>query len=276
MLAIRQLTPNWSQVMSEQFERIGSMNFLQIEKSIKRRLSDAEIAAIEKIGEHLPVEKRKRKRLLRQARERARKAELAVRKRAGLLREPSDEDFRVAMSALSHWQTADGFVRAVEALGRQVPSEKLWGNRYKGLREAMTLAELCKHHGKISAVRMGKDPPDAFMRFADTAGEEVEITEVQETGRRRGDEYRRGGSALSTFVPNDRVDARAEAIVLELQKAVEAKAGKYQFKPNLLIYLNYPHDERAEPRLLAAIADMRSKYVDQFRGIFVVTDRKLL
>ncbi len=262
--------------MSERFERTGFMNFLQIEKSIKRRLSDAEIAAIEKMDEHLPAEKRKRKRLLRQARERARKAEIAVRKRAGVLREPSDEDLRIAMSALSNWQTADDFVRAVEALGRQVPSEKLWGNRYKGLREAMMLAELCKQHGKISAVRMGEDPPDAFIRFADTAGEEVEITEVQEPGRRRGDEYRRGASALSTFVPNDRVDARAEAIVLELQKAVEAKAGKYGFKPNLLMYLNYPHDKRAEPRILAAIADMRSKYVDQFRGIFVVTDRKLL
>src|SRR5579862_8660615 len=129
------------------------INLRPIERSIKRRLSEAEISAIEKISEHLPAERRKRKRLLRQARERARKAELASLKRAGMLREPTEEELRAAMNTLSTWQTSAGFVRAVQAIGNRVPTEKLWGNRYKRLREAMTLAEICKHDPAIKEAR---------------------------------------------------------------------------------------------------------------------------
>jgi hypothetical protein len=253
-----------------------SIDLRAIEQSIKRRLSEAEITAIEKIGEHLPVERRQRKRLLRQARERARKAELASRKRAGLLREPTEEELRAAMNALSTWQSSAGFVEAVQAIGNRVPTEKLWGNRYKKLREAMTLAELCKHDPTIMAARMGDDPPDAFVRYADGADQEVEITEVQEPGRKRGDEYRRGGAALSTFLPKAKRVARAEEIVQQLENSVESKTGKYEFKPNLLVYLNFPHHEETQALIQAGIENLRSKYVGEFRQIYVVTDRKLL
>lgn len=255
------------------------MNFLGADMGIKRSLSEAEIAAIERINQYLPVERRKRKRLLRQARERARKAEIAARKREGSIREPTDKELRDAMSMLSNWQTTEAFVRSVDALGHQVPTEKLWGNRYKGLREAMTLVQLCKHHAEISAarlVRVGDDPPDAFVRLNDAEEESVEITEVQEEGRRRGDEYRRGGAATSVFVPSDQNDVRTGAVVAQLQKAVEAKAGKYDFKPYLLIYLNHSYDRKSEAQIQAAIAELRMKYADEFRGIFVVTDRTLL
>jgi hypothetical protein len=253
-----------------------SINLSQIELSIKRRLSEAEISAIEKIGEHLPAERRQRKRLLRQARERARKAELAARKRAGLLGEPTEEELRAAMNALSTWQTSAGFVAAVQAIGNRVPTEKLWGNRYKRLREAMTLAEVCKHDATIVAARMGDDPPDAFVRFADGKDQEAEITEVLEPGRKRGDEYRRGGAALSTFLPKAERIPRAEEIIRQLEKAVESKSGKYGFKPNLLIYLNFPHHEETQALIQAGIENLRSKYADEFRQIYVVTDRKLL
>ena len=254
-----------------------SVNLSQIEMSIKRRLSEAEIAAIEKIEEYLPVEPRKRKRLLRQARERARKAELASRKRAGLLREPTEEELRAAMNALSVWQTAAGFVGAVQTIGNRVPSEKLWGNRYKRLREAMTLAEICKHDPAIKeAQMMDGDPPDAWVRFADGQDQEVEITEVLEPGRKRGDEYRRGGAALSTFLPKAKRVPRAEEIILQLEKAVESKSGKYGFKPNLLIYLNFPYHSETESLIQAGLENLRSKYADEFRQIYVVTDRKLL
>ena len=41
---------------------------------------------------HLPADRRQEKRLLRQARERARKAELISMKQAGKIREPTDEE----------------------------------------------------------------------------------------------------------------------------------------------------------------------------------------
>jgi hypothetical protein len=181
------------------------------------------------------------------------------------------------MNTLSTWQTSAGFVRAVRAIGNRVPTEKLWGNRYKRLREAMTLTELCKHDSTITAARMMDDgPPDAFLRFADGADQEVEITEVQEPGRKRGDEYRRGGAALSTFLPTAKRVARAEEIIQQLEKSVESKSGKYAFKPNLLIYLNYPHHEETQALIQAGIENLRSKHAGEFRQIYVVTDRKLL
>lgn len=140
----------------------------------------------------------------------------------------------------------------------------------------MTLAELCKHHGEISEVKLGEDPPDALIRLKRAEDEEVEITEVQEEGRRRGDEYRQGGAAASVFVPSDQISVRAEAVVSQLQNAVGAKAGKYDFKPYLLIYLNHPLDRKSDAWIKAAVAELRIKYVDEFRGIFVVTDRALL
>jgi predicted nucleic acid-binding protein len=49
---------------------------VSIEKSIKRPLSDAEAAAISRLRGRLPKDRRKRKRILRQAREKARRNEL--------------------------------------------------------------------------------------------------------------------------------------------------------------------------------------------------------
>jgi hypothetical protein len=245
-----------------------------IERSIKRALSAAEIDAIERVRIHLPADRRQTKRLLRQARERARKAELASMKQAGKIREPGDDELHLSLNALSIWQSPAQFDRRVRELGQRVPTEKLWGNRYKQLREAMTLAGFCQHR-RVKEVRMGEDPPDAWLRFEDNEDEEVEITEVLEPGRRRMDEYRRGRAAAATFVPHSQLLARAQLIASQLEKAINAKAGKYPFNPHLLIYLSFPYG-RAGPQVQTEITDLRTKYAGHFREIHVVTDTKLL
>jgi hypothetical protein len=40
------------------------------------------------------------------------------------------------MEMLSVWQTSDHFMGVIEKFGKRVPSEKLWDNPYKALREA--------------------------------------------------------------------------------------------------------------------------------------------
>jgi hypothetical protein len=50
-----------------------------IEKSIKRSLSDAEIAAISRLRGQLPEDRRKQKRSLRRARQKARHVELGLK-----------------------------------------------------------------------------------------------------------------------------------------------------------------------------------------------------
>jgi hypothetical protein len=47
-----------------------------IEKSIKRPLSDAEIAAVSRLRGHLPKDRRKQKQILRRAREKVRRGEI--------------------------------------------------------------------------------------------------------------------------------------------------------------------------------------------------------
>jgi hypothetical protein len=188
--------------------------------------------------------------------------------------EPTDEELRRALDSLSAWQTAAQFIGSVEKLGQRVPTKKLWGNRYKPLREAMTLAKFCQHR-RVKAVRMGEDPPDAWLRFEDDQDEQVEITEVQEPNRKRGDEYKQAGVAPAIFVADSQLSERAKLVSSELQKAIDAKNGKYDFKPHLLVYLNIPYG-RAEHQVQAAIADMRLKHADSFRELHVVTDTKLL
>jgi hypothetical protein len=247
---------------------------LTIEHSVKRTLSVAEVDAIDRVRVHLPADKRKAKRLLRQARERARKAELAAIKREGKIHELTDEELHTGLNSLSKLQTPAEFDRKVRELAQRVPTEKLWANRYKQLREAITLAGLCQHR-QVKVVRMGEDPPDAWLRFEGNEDEQVEITEVLEPGRKRGDEYRRGRAAASVFVPHSQLALRAESVASQLEKAIDAKAGKYPFKPHLLIYLNFAYGP-AEPQVRAAIARMRTKYAGRFREIHVVTDTKVL
>jgi hypothetical protein len=249
----------------------------QIEKCMKRRLSDAESVAIDRVIGQLSPDRRKAKRLLRQARTKARKAEIAARQREGQMSEPSPNDIRRAKDAFSLWQPGNQFVAEVEKFNAGVPSEKLWGNPYKFLREALSLAGLCRHLNPTS-VRIsedGRDPPDAWIRFKPDEEDPLEITEVLEPNRRRGDEYKKYGFSFATHISDEQVAARDEEIVAALTTAIEAKA-KYDFRPRLLVYLNYPHRESTEPKIKEALVELQKKFSNQFRAIHVVTDRKVL
>jgi hypothetical protein len=250
------------------------MNVACIERSIKRTLSAAELAAIEKVIDHLPTDRRKQKRMLRIARERARKAEVSV-KAQETRREPTDQQLRAAKRFFKIWQKPSLFIGEVERLARSVPTAKLWGNRYKFLREAITLAEFCKHC-EVLAVRLGDDPPDACVRLNLDEDTPFEITEVQEPGRKRGDEYQKLGVQAGTFVPDDQVAARTETMLKALKDGIAAKAVKYDFKPRLLVYLNFPHDRRAEPEIRETIVELQNTFSGQLSGIHVVTDRILI
>src|ERR1700688_4600408 len=102
---------------------------------------------------------------------------------------PTIERLTAYREILMVWHYASHFHGIVEALGKQIPNPKLWGNRYKCAREAMTLAEFARLSKNVTDVRLGDDPPDGWLRLS--TGEElpVEVTEVLEPNRKRGDEY---------------------------------------------------------------------------------------
>ena len=47
-------------------------------------------------------------------------------------------------------------------IGARIHTAELWGNRYKFVREAMTLAEFTKL-SPVDSVRLGEDPPDGWI-----------------------------------------------------------------------------------------------------------------
>jgi hypothetical protein len=173
------------------------------------------------------------------------------------------------------WHYASHFQGIVEALGRRIPTSKLWGNPYKFAREAMTLAEFVKLSDNVTDVRLGNDPPDGWLRL-DT-GEElaVEVTEVLEPDRKRGDEYHENQMAAVDQVTDEQLEARIQAIEPQLEKAIESKVGKYEFKPILLVYLNIVDHERAEKDVELAIARQKAKYSSSFADIHVIWKAKL-
>jgi hypothetical protein len=98
--------------------------------------------------------------------------------------EPTTEQLTAYREVLSVWHQASHFQGIVEALGKRIPTPKLWGNPYKFAREAMTLAEAAKLLKNVTDVRLGNDPPDGWLRLS--GGEElaVEVTEVLEPDRK--------------------------------------------------------------------------------------------
>ena len=189
--------------------------------------------------------------------------------------EPTAEQLTAYREILTVWHYAHHFTGIVEALGRRIPTSKLWGNRYKFAREAMTLAEFVKLSTNITDARLGNDPPDGWVRL--TTGEElaVEVTEVLEFGRKRGDEYRENQMAAVDHVTDEELDARIQSIEPQLEKAIESKVGKYESNPTLLIYLNIVDHERAEKEVEAAIDRQKAEHKGSFADIHVIWKAKL-
>jgi hypothetical protein len=256
-------------------KRIAHMNEARLETSLKRPLSDVERAAISKVFQQLPLDPRKRKRVLRTVQSGARKAELRALVGRRFM-EPAALEIREVKCLLSNWQSSEHFIQEVSRFAALVPSEKLFGNRYKFLREAITVAELCRHTA-VNSVRLGGDPPDAWVRNALNDEQPIEITEVLAQNRRRGDEYRSLGVQVGAYVSTADAPARIDQIVSQLRDAVTAKANKnYDAKPTLLIYLNIAHHERDELKIADAAKDLRSEFAQNLADIRIVTDRKLL
>lgn len=188
--------------------------------------------------------------------------------------EPTTEQLTAYREILTVWHYSSHFQGIIAALGKRIPTSKLWGNPYKFAREAMTLAEFTKLSSDYTDVRLGNDPPDGWVRL--TSGKElpVEVTEVLEPGRRRGDEYKEGQLPGRVHVTDEKFEARIQTIEPQLERAIESKVGKYQPPPLLLVYLNIADHERAQKEIEAAVAKLKTKHADSFNGIHVIWGTK--
>jgi hypothetical protein len=185
---------------------------------------------------------------------------------------PTDEQLKKWKTALSAQQKPDAFVRLVEQIGATIATAELWGNRYKFVREAMTLAEFVKL-SPVESVRLGEDPPDGRIGLPDERP--VEITEAIEPGRKRGDEYKANGAGGRDDVTREQLEERIRKLEPELERVIQLKAGKYDQLPVLLVYLNIVDHGRAQKQVEQAIARQKAKYADKFDGIHVIWKSEL-
>ncbi|MCG2626666.1 hypothetical protein L6654_08530 [Bradyrhizobium sp. WYCCWR 13023] len=179
--------------------------------------------------------------------------------------------------ALEAWQTPEQFISKVDEIADAVDSEVLFNrNETQFLRDAMVLATFVRYR-TVEKVRLAneKDPwPDGFIGMPKDPVN-IEVTEVLEEGRKRGDEYKNDAKPLDGDAEDWR--RRALDIPVQLEKAIKRKKKKgYGKKCKLVIYLNMSNYGVLQKETEAKIAAIKAKYSADFQEICVLWQGKLL
>jgi hypothetical protein len=185
--------------------------------------------------------------------------------------EPSDAEMLAARKALTQWQTPEQFQARVASFTPLIKSSTLFNkNSASFLLDAIPIAEFSKNRS-IESLRLAdqvEQSNDGQFRNSGKATS-IEVTEVMEPGRRRGDEYRRCGAAeekVREFDPH-----LGKTIATALSAGIKKKAEKrYATKPLLLVYLNISTGGRLGNEVEAEIKKLKAEYADTFAEICVL------
>lgn len=184
---------------------------------------------------------------------------------------PSDAEMTSARKALEQWQTPQDFVSRVESFAQLVKSSVLFNKpNARFLLDAIPVAEFSKHRA-VQSVRLAEQH-DAQVKDQ-TGTFDIEVTEVLEPGRKRGDEYRCGSPRVihAEFDPN-----LGRTIATQLADGIKKKADrKYATKPLLLVYLNISTGGRLGNEVEKEIKRQKTLYPDTFRDVCVLWTGKL-
>jgi hypothetical protein len=191
--------------------------------------------------------------------------------------DPDMEKLAAGRADLERWQTPDEFIAKVNELADLVESEPLFNLTTVGfLRDAMVLGEFTKFR-PTEKVRLAAEKdrwPDGQIGTEQNPIN-IEVTEVLEEGRKRGEEYRNESHPLDGNAEDWR--RRALAIPGQLEKAIKRKRQKgYGKKCKLVIYLNMSNYGVLQKETEAAIAAVKAKYADDFSEICVLWQMKIL
>jgi hypothetical protein len=180
---------------------------------------------------------------------------------------PTDVELNQWKADLSVSQKPEAFLNLVTKIGAKIATAELWGNRYKFVREAMTLAEFTKL-SPVDSVRLGEDPPDGWI--GTPTERRVEVVEAMEPGRKRGDEYKASRLGVPDHVTQKELEERIRKLEPELERVIQKKAGKYDPPPMLLVYLNIVDHGMAQKQVEEAIARQKAKFAGSFDGLHVI------
>jgi hypothetical protein len=190
--------------------------------------------------------------------------------------EPSDAEMVAARKALAQWQTPAQFQARVASFTPLIKSSTLFNkNSASFLLDANPIAEFSKNR-RIESLRLSEQIEQANDGQFRNSGKatNIEVTEVMEPGRRRGDEYRNCRTAEEKVRDFDPSLGKtiASALSAGIKKKVEKK---YVTKPLLLVYLNISTGGRLGNEVEAEIQTLRAEYVDSFVELCVLWANKL-
>jgi hypothetical protein len=190
------------------------------------------------------------------------------------IREPSDAEMIAARKALMQWQTPEQFQAKVASFTPLIESSTLFNkNSASFLLDAIPIAEFSKNRN-IESLRFAEQVEqsnDGQFRISGKTTN-IEVTEVMEPARKRGDEYRVGRTAEARgFDP-----CLGKTIATALSTGIRKKAEKkYATKPLLLVYLNISTGGRLGNEVEAEIKKLKAEYADTFTEICVLWANKL-
>lgn len=182
-----------------------------------------------------------------------------------------DKNCRNPDAEFARWHSPVAFVEVVEKWDSKTPKEVFLGGPGGSLREAWVLAEFVKLT-EVDRVRLS-DPdelwPDGYVEIGGEI-KSIEITEVMELTRRRGDELKNPGPAVQ-MDPGENWVARAEAIPAALRAAVERKVkNRYGSSATLLVYLNISEWGIRQKETEQIIAEVKAEHASSFEQIVVL------
>jgi hypothetical protein len=178
---------------------------------------------------------------------------------------------------LEAWQSPTDFIAKVDEIAATIKSDALFNRtELTFLLDAMVLATFVQYR-TTETVRLTPENeqwPDGQIGTAE-APVNIEVTEVLEEGRRRGQEYRDEGQPLDGNAEEWR--KRALEIPTQLEKAIKRKKQKgYGKKCKLVIYVNMSNYGILQKETEAEIAAIKAKHSADFQEICVLWQEKLL
>ncbi|MCC8937930.1 hypothetical protein H8A97_22960 [Bradyrhizobium sp. Arg62] len=179
--------------------------------------------------------------------------------------------------SLEAWRTPEQFKAKIDELADAVDSEALFNrNETQFLRDAMTLETFIRYRTteNVRLAQASDQWPDGQIGCPEQPIN-IEVTEVLEEGRKRGNEYKDGAKPLDGDAEDWR--RRALDIPVQLEKAIKRKKKKgYGKKCKLVIYLNMSNYGVLQKETEAKIAAIKAKHAADFQEICVLWQQKLL
>jgi hypothetical protein len=191
-----------------------------------------------------------------------------------------DFDNVAAQERLRQWLPVPLFEAEVDGIDQAVGDAAIEAAGFGYFRDAWIGLACAKATGATRA-RLGADPPDVELAYADGSERSLEVVEVVRSGRRRGDEICEDRAKAAAGLPTVRHEpgetwASASEVLQALATRVEAKARKgYPPETVLAVYLNVGDWDNERKQIEAGMAGALGVALRAFSAVWILWHGRL-